>query len=307
MTPESERVLLVLPEIPGDLVCCRYAVRLFADKSDVTVVIRKTHLGLIAGLPVQAVTVSCFEELLHDATPGSIIESSDFQLIVDLHGDQRTAQFVSRLSGWTVGFSEPEVGITYKQSFPWRTSTTERVHLAVRHARAVPGYHDARMFDVSAWTRSWFRPCVKPCFERIAMCPGSSLAGKGKRVSPHIWRTIAEHLRASGRQIVWFLGPDEKELLEILVLPSDSVQSGSFDSVVAEHSSCEFGITHDTVHLHIRAHLPLKTCAVFVLGGELEWGGYPIGISVCNVETSAHPSTIASSIIRCFQHASAVS
>lgn len=299
------RLLVVLPEVPGDLVCCRYAVRLFADQSIVTVLLRKSHAGLIADLPVAIVLVDGYSDLATISLNKIFPNNSYFNYIVDLHNDTCTFNFVFRFSSLTIGFSEPDVGIIYDQSFPWRTPPIEGVHSAVRHSRAVPGHLTAVNFDVASWKRAFYVPRLPLQADRIAFCPGSSMAGKEKRVSPIAWKNTADYIRGLGKHIVWFLGPDEQELYTVLVLPCDTVQSGSFDSVIIEHSSCKFGISHDTVHLHIRAHLPVETCALFVRGEEREWGGYPSGVFILRAPTSELPSTVSLAMIRWLDHATA--
>ena len=70
-------------------------------------------------------------------------------------------------------------------------------------------------------------------------------------------------------------GPDEAELLPELVRDRDRVVSGPWNEVLEAHQSSLFGVTNDTVHMHIRAHSGVQTVALFLTSEVAHWGSYP--------------------------------
>jgi ADP-heptose:LPS heptosyltransferase len=179
--PAEERIVVV-PEHPGDVVCSRYVLRLLADETDTSAVVKRGHVPLLADLPIRCVAVGDFDEL------EAALPEARFDEAIDLQGDLRTARFVARVARRTIGFDEADIGVTYHDSFPWREAGLGNVHMAVRHARAVPRYRRARVFDIEAWKRAGFAPLECACGHKVALCPGSSLLGADKRLPPVFWQ-----------------------------------------------------------------------------------------------------------------------
>ena len=128
----------------------------------------------------------------------------------------------------------------------------------------------------------------------------SSILGRAKRVAPEIWDEVARFVRSRKRRVCWFLGPDELDLETLLSKPGDSVEKGRFESVIRQHARCRYSMTHDSVHLHIRAHMPGETAAIFVRGESLEWGGYPYGVSLLDFSHDRSGDKIRGDIVEWF-------
>ena len=60
-------------------------------------------------------------------------------------------------------------------------------------------------------------------------------------------------------------------------------------------------MTHDSVHLHIRAHMPMQTATLFVRGEALEWGGYPDGITLLDFSNGTDLETAYLSMLDWFE------
>lgn len=282
----------------GDLVCSRYAIRLLLNQYEVSVMIREKFAPLLDGLPVELIHFRDRDELASRSLDELCRDPARFSRFIDLQGDRRFLALIRHLPGTSVGYDEPDVGIVYDEPFPWRGPDTEGVHTAVRNARAVRGYEAHREFDLDEWRRAFFTPRLSASKRHVALCPGSGRGGSNKRFANEGWRAAAAHIRALGAVPVWFIGPDEVELIPELVLGSDEVEDGDFASVIARHSACAIGLSNDTVHLHIRAHLPLETGALFVRGEAREWGGYPENVRIISAPPSRAMPEILSELGR---------
>ena len=135
----------------------------------------------------------------------------------------------------------------------------------------------------------------------VGLCPGSSTLGLAKRIDAKQWAKLACYLRDQNMRICWFLGPDERDLKSTVVTSSnDILEGGRFEDVVRWHARCRYVITHDTVHLHIHAHMNNETAAIFVRGEALEWGGYPKGVSILDFSNSTNLSLASQYMINWF-------
>jgi ADP-heptose:LPS heptosyltransferase len=95
------------------------------------------------------------------------------------------------------------------------------------------------------------------------------------------WRELATWAITQGLSPVWFVGPDESELVEECRSLGGEVVTGDWSEVVDWHGRCTYGVTNDTVHLHIRAHSGVSTVGLFLVSSALHWGSYPGGSTCC--------------------------
>jgi hypothetical protein len=61
----------------------------------------------------------------------------------------------------------------------------------------------------------------------------------------------------------------------MMVERDDEHEAGDWSAVIQSHRRCGLGITHDTCHMHLRAHLGGETLAIFRRPDVSEWGAYP--------------------------------
>ena len=298
-TVKHKDVLVILPAIPGDLVCCRYALTLLCDLYEVSVICRERHIGLLQSLSVRVISISDYS-IFQSMNLETLSLKSDLDKIIDLHNSIETHRFCAESGVFTVGQNEFDVGLVYDKSFKWWLNPGEKTHASVRHVRSLDGHEDQSEFDAIAWRRSHYQVDSKVEDRLVGLCPGSSTLGLAKRIKPEHWSQVASYLRARDIRICWFLGPDEQDLEPLLVKSLDILEGGAFEDVVKQHSRCRYVMTHDTVHLHIHAHMPNETAAIFVRGEAREWGGYPEGVSIIDFSTDVDPNRAAHYMINWF-------
>jgi len=267
--------VFLAPSCPGDLLLSRYAISLAAKTSSTCVVARPSLAPLLAELPVQVLpTLDHPSEV--DALRSRL--SADARAF-DLEWTDDSAALARRLASCTVGVRFPDAAAgVYDIEVPW-DSPGDDAHAAVRFTRYLDAHRGASAFDSAAWQASWFkrRHAVEP--DLVALAPGCGAVGRAKRWPAESWIALAHRLRDAGRRLVWFIGPDERELATVLCFPGDRVQDGPWDAVVADHQRCATGVCNDTVHLHVRAHCGVHTAAIFRSSRPEHWGMYPRGVT----------------------------
>jgi hypothetical protein len=177
----------------------------------------------------------------------------------------------------------------YDREVVWCLTPDDPTHYAVRLLRYLPERPAAERFDAAEWRRCAYpHPCpVRSA--RLALAPGSGRARPSKRWPMAGWRRVAAWALRSGLTPVWFLGPDERELLAEAAAAGGEVVSGPWDEVIAAHAGCPVGLCNDTVHLHIRAHLRVRTLALFRDSRWEHWGAYPERVAGLRVTGAGGP------------------
>lgn len=273
-------VVALVQTFPGDLVASRSALRLLCDQARVMLVVRRQLVPLLKGLEGDILTYDLpwpFDPmsptLLH-GLPWS--RMPDDSIIIDLIGLPSSMEMIRSLGCYSIGHAITDDEPTpYTLNVPWNLGTQpDRTHFAIRMLRLVPGFEDAMAWPPGVFERACFPETAKGN-GRIALAPGCGRAGCDKRMPVSFWGDLAHWLRNNCFAITWFLGPDEIELAPLLVHASDNHEGGDWDAVIRAHLRCGLGITHDTCHMHLRAHLAGPTFAVFRRSDMAEWGAYP--------------------------------
>lgn len=286
---ESPLCVLV-PSAPGDLVASRALLAVLAQCTEAHVLVHERLLPLIVdlgaapggnGQPVR-ISFGAFT-----ATPHGL--GCD-RTLLDLVGLPDTLRWLRANGHPSLGFriDEDEV-LPYRRSAPWCLPATvgeeDQTHFGVRLLRIVPGFEDLRTWPAGAFEAALYRRRART-EGRLALAPGCGRGAEDKRMPVAVWRSIAQRARSLGLRPVWFIGPDEFDLQPSLVGTGDEVVSGSWDEVLDAHAGCSLGVTNDTCHMHLRAHLARPTLAFFRRAEVDPWGAYPFGVTCVPPTTS---------------------
>lgn len=266
---------MIAPDHPGDAVCARHVVELISRRGRTALLCREQLAGLFVGLPVESFP---YRLTVSETKPALAAHSGPDTTTYDLLCDVTTGELCSSLPGPSVGVPDPA---RYDYEVPWTLSAPDDTHYVVRLTRYLNDRRAARVFDESEWRRSHFRRTRTPSRQYLALAPGCGRANTAKRWPMAGWRELATWAAAQGMSPVWFVGPDETELLEECRSLGGEVVTGDWSEVVQWHKRCACGVTNDTVHLHIRAHCGVSTVGIFLVSSALHWGSYPNGTTYC--------------------------
>lgn len=256
------KLLILAPDAPGDLVASRYAIAALSRDAELTVLVEAPQMPLIAGLKAK----------LTESIPAKFSPS----LIIDMCLTPASRAVVGHLPALRMirNGAFDDILANERELPIWDASG--QTHFSILLSRYSPTQRFSIEFDPYLWKKSMYRTCKRPNgYRRIALCPGSSRYSESKRWPIQIWRNIALYYRQRGAIVVWFLGPDESALERELYQDGDEVCSGGWRSVIEAHQRCTLGVTHDTVHLHIRAFCGKKTVALFRKEWTKAWASYP--------------------------------
>jgi len=291
MIARAPAVVALVPLYPGDLLASRTALRVLARQLPLTLVVREQLSPLVAGIGGRALTY----DLPWPFDPASLafqrrlrhVEIPEQSLVIDFIGMAASMEAIRRWGIGSIGHSiSAEEPTPYTVKVPWSLDgTPDRTHFAVRMLRLVPGYSEATEWPRGLFERARF-PVTVAGYGTVALAPGCGRAGNDKRMPVPFWRELAAWLRGSGFDLIWFLGPDEMELSPLLVEEGDEQEGGDWDAVIRSHVRCGLGITHDTCHMHLRAHLAALTLAVFRRDDVAVWGAYPKYVGCIGPEDS---------------------
>lgn len=291
--PPTTPLYVFLPDAPGDLVACRTALAILT---------RRAHtIGIVDGRLAPLVQ-DLMGKVLHwrFSKDGSSPLLDQARFAVDLLGSPESSQAIKTnrlLAAGHVSHEPLSDGyiISARWALPWLTP--DKSHYSVRQLRVVGDFSEA-----STWPADWFDAASYPRHEAseqmVALAPGSSIDGAWKRMPSEFWKQLAGRLRARSLRVAWFIGPDEWELADFLVEPSDKAVGLPWDEVLASHGRSVVGVVNDTCHLHIRAHSGVSTVALFNHDEIEEWAGYPKGVKAIDCRGATLDSMIIESM-RC--------
>lgn len=302
-----ESPLIVLASTsPGDLVASRSLLAALACRADVQVAIRRQLLPLVGDLPVDSLPYDLPWPVDTEADKLAVMyEGLGLRpdlTVLDLVGMPSVMQWLRAGPRPSMGYRvQPGEDVPYLRTAPWHVRADEdgagdTTHFGVRLLRIIPGFE-----TLQHWPPGYFEAALYPgrpsLGGRLALAPGCGRAGADKRMPVEAWRPISQHARSLGQHLVWFIGPDEVELIPQLVDPADEVISGGWDEVLRAHASCDLGVTNDTCHMHLRAHLARQTLAFFRRPEVDPWGAYPYGVT-CVAPPTSHNIERSVSIAR---------
>lgn len=284
-----ESPLFVLaPTAPGDLVASRTLLAALAARAEVRVAVRRALLPLIEDLARGAVTydlpwpVDPDSEEFAEVLTG--FELPAHRLVLDLLGMPSVMRWLQATRHASLGYRvQADEDVPYLRSALWHlrgdgVDVEDLTHFGVRLLRIIPGYDELRCWPPSLFDQARY-PHQHTSSGRLALAPGCGRGGADKRMPSAFWRPLARRARSLGLLVVWFIGPDETELIGELVEPADEVISGGWDEVLASHAGCALGVTNDTCHMHLRAHLACPTLAFFRRPEVEPWGAYPSSVT----------------------------
>lgn len=279
----SHDLLILAPTFPGDLIASRTVIVAFAMRASVLVAVRQELAPILDDLPV---TVRRYS-MSAVAPTDNDVSSQQFELLgiptdlpsLDLVGSPATRAWIATRSAPSTGYAlDPAEEMPYTTVVNWAIPPgkgTDRTHFAVRLLRALPEYAAATSWPEGYFERALYTPVETPIPRALALAPGCGKWGLDKRMPLEFWRQVATYARARGWMPTWFLGPDETDLAAPLVETGDTLVSGGWDIALSHHARCAVGISNDTSHLHLRAHLGRTTLVFFRRGEAPEWGYYP--------------------------------
>ncbi len=277
-------VLVLLPVSPGDLIACRSLLVELKARTPIHLLLREELLPLVADLADAPI---CYRLPWQDDLSGGPLERALAALnlphgapVIDMIGMTASWKLIDSLGlsaiGWRV---QPSEELPYTTEVAWSLPTATSLdtsHFSVRLLRAIPEYRSATDWPEGVFDRALYLASEGPSPNRLALAPGCGRAGNEKRMPGEFWCSVAEQARYRKLIVTWYLGPDESELADVLVdTGKDEVVDGSWGEVIAAHRRDALGISNDTCHMHIRAHLQRPTLAFFRRGELQEWGGYP--------------------------------
>lgn len=280
--------LIISPDAPGDLVCSRHVIDSLSKRGNTTVIVPKSLLGLLKGLFIEILSYEVMpRETLQFVKSRCSTQTSIFDLLCFRSSDD----LCQSLEGHTIGVPDPNM---YDREVLWNIGAEDETHYVVRLTRYLPEYETATTFDIDKWKQCHFSLVSPPSSKRLALAPGCGIENCSKRWPMESWIMVASWAIDSGMWPVWFLGPDEKDLVDKAKQIGGEIVSGNWQEVIINHAQCKFGISNDTVHLHIRAHMQVRTIGLFISTSSNHWGNYPDGVKCLNVEPFHSEKTVVS-------------
>lgn len=278
-------VVVLLPAHPGDLVACRALLAELSSRTHVVALVRNELRPLVSDLLLE---FRCYRLSRQPGLENPLLEAllnlslPKGMIAVDLIGMPASWHFIRTNELTAIGhYLESNDGLVpYVDTSPWclRGVLRDDSHFGVRMLRLIPEFRQLRIWPDGVFKNAMYRE-IQHAGRSLGLAPGCGLAGKAKRMPPPFWSAIAQVARARDLRVVWYLGPDESDLAPMLGIQDvDRVEDGGWDSVLASHAGDEYGVTNDTCHMHIRAHMQRKTLSLFLRGEVNEWGGYPSNI-----------------------------
>lgn len=287
MADSPDLLYVLLPTAPGDLIASRSVLTALAKNKSLHLVVKKSVAPLLAGLGLASSTYEIKESInVHHPEFKSTLQGLGIPAeacVLDLIGSLPALDWLTDRNGPSTGYNfDKTIRLPYDNLVEWslsRDGAEDRSHYAVRLLRIIPDYAgniqwpDA--FDLPSFG---YHLAASPV--RIAMIPGSSKGGAVKRMPISFWRLLAASLREQKLTPVWFLGPDEADLVDHLVYSDDICTAGAaWPEIIRMHATCAYGFSNDTCHVHIRAHIPRSTFVFFRRDDGPEWGSYPLNVN----------------------------
>jgi len=268
----------IAPDCPGDVVCSRYLLSIVSRQGHSAVVVPKKLSPLLMGINVEIFSYSN-----HPCEVADVVRArtSPNTQIYDLLCYEHSGALCQKLGLYCVGVPDP---VSYDREVVWNLTTNDPTHYAVRLLRYLPTQTRATAFQPAQWLESSYPVASVGSPPRIALAPGCGRENPSKRWLAEGWARIAGWASANSIEPIWFLGPDESELIDDLVSSGGSVVSGDWTQVILAHAQCQIGLTNDTVHLHLRAHLPVLTLGLFFTSSVDHWGAYPSRVEALQLQ-----------------------
>lgn len=285
--------LIISPNCPGDLVCSRHVIDVLSRRGKTTAIVPKSLLGLLHGLSIEILS---YDSLPIETLPIIRLRCSKQTNIYDLLCFSTSGDLCLSLQGHTVGVPDP---VRYDRNILWKIGDKDETHYAVRLTRYLPECETAIAFDAEKWKQCHYSLASAPSSKSLALAPGCGIENRSKRWPMESWLMVATWAIESGLTPIWFLGPHERDLTDDARQIGGEIVSGNWKDVIIKHSQCALGITNDTVHLHIRAHMPVQTIGLFITTSSDHWGNYPYGVKCLNVEPF-HTSNMVNLVLRSF-------
>lgn len=282
---------MIAPDHPGDAVCARHVVELISRLGRTALAHRQPLAGLFMGLPVDPFP---YRLTVSETKAALAAHAGPDTTVYDLLCDVASGELCSSLPGRSVGIPDPA---RYDDEVPWTLGTRDDTHYAVRLTRYLKPKRTATTFVEREWRRSHFPRMLAPSRKLLALAPGCGKLNPAKRWPMAGWREVVKWAAIRGLSPVWFLGPDESELMEDCNSLGGEVVTGDWDDVVEWHGRCAYGVTNDTVHLHIRAHSGVSTVGLFLVSSVAHWGNYPGGGTSCLMLPTGGPSAGAGVVL----------
>ncbi len=203
---------------------------------------------------------------------------SPYDEVLDLIGSEPVQGWIRNRPGDSIGYVLDPNDLPYTKTCVWSLpspSGEDRTHVAVRLLRSLEAHGAARAWPEGAFDRARFVDRSTGSTSTVALAPGSCVRGDEKRMPLRFWQGTAAWLRTRGHRVRWFLGPDEKGLVPLVVEHGDELVDGPWDEALDAHARCRFGVSNETCHMHLRAHLGRETLAFFRREDAATWGSYP--------------------------------
>jgi len=291
MPRDRYRGVVIAPDQPGDAVCARHAIELFSRLGRTALVFHERLAGLFVGLPADPFP---YRRVAVETTAKLTVQTGPDTTVYDLLCDDASGELCSLLPGRSVGVPDP---VRYDDEVPWTLGTHDDTHYAVRLTRYLKANRTATVFEECEWRQSHFRCMFAPSRQFLALAPGCGRLNTAKRWPMIGWREVATWAIAEGLSPIWFVGPDELELIEECKSLGGEVVTGNWSEVVEWHGRCAYGVTNDTVHLHIRAYSGVSTVGLFLVSSVPHWGNYPGSDTSCLTLASTGASTGADIVL----------
>lgn len=286
-----ESPLCVLaPSVPGDLAASRALLAVLGRCTEAHVLVHERLLPLIVDLGAVPDGLGRPGRISFGAFTAAPQGLERDRTLLDLVGLPDTLRWLHESGHPSLGhrIDEGET-LPYRRCASWRLPAAaggeDQTHFGVRLLRIVPGFEDLRTWPAGAFEAALY-PRRARAEGRLALAPGCGRGAKDKRMPVDVWRSIAHRARTLGLRPVWFIGPDEFDLWPSLARPGDELVSGAWDEVLDAHAGCSLGVTNDTCHMHLRAHLARPTLAFFRRAEVDPWGAYPFGVTCVPPPTS---------------------
>ena len=282
MADSTDLLYVLAPTAPGDLVASRPVLAALAKNKPLNVAVEKSLAPLLAGLSHSCTTYEIKESVnVHHPDFKRSLQGLDIPAeahVLDLIGTLPTLDWLAERHGPSSGYNfDTTSKLPYDNLIEWqlqKDGAIDRSHYAVRLLRIIPEYAENTWWP-NAFDLPSFGYHVAASPGQIAMIPGSGKGGTGKRMPVAFWRLLATSLREQKLTPVWFLGPDEVNLVDELVCSGDIWAGAAWPEIIRAHATCAYGFSNDTCHVHIRAHIPRSTFVFFRRDDGAEWGGYP--------------------------------
>ena len=281
-------LFVLAPTFPGDLVASRALLAALGARGSVAVAVMQSLAPILRDLPVAlqpySTTVSSDVHDAHFCHELELLGVPANACVLDLIGTPPTMAWLSARGGPSTGYClDRTEHLPYTTVVEWAippANRSDRSHYGVRLLRVLPEHATATSWPDGCFERALYKHGQPALFDRIALVPGCGRWGLEKRMPVSFWRAVAAEVRSRAWRPTWFLGPDEVDLAADLVERGDAIVSGTWDDALNEHARCAVGVSNDTSHLHVRAHLGRQTLAFFRRDDAPEWGHYP-GFVTC--------------------------